>query len=141
MSRITRIYVPLSAASLKDLAESKSLSAKMIRAYSVTDALRSTEPSSEDEESLEYAVLQEAASFAAASGWRVVGAADLDDAHVTTLADDDDRARVAIDGDVPLRRFASLHVLDPTGDRDPDADFELSWYDITELEDVCQIAD
>jgi len=135
MSRVTRIYTPLDARRLERLAEAKLLSGAEIRAYAVTDAYRSAMPPSDDEETLEYTVLQEAAAFAAASGWRVIGAADLESAQVAAHGGDEP-ARVDVESDVTLRRFASLHVLDPAGERDPDADFELSWYDITELADV-----
>lgn len=136
MSRIVRVYVPMAGSHVDRLATTSALPAEDLAVYAVTDAFRKTMPSSEDQEGLEYAVLQDAATAAAARGWRVVAAADVDELAMSETDGVDDPALVAVRGEIPRKRFASLHVLDPAGDRDPDSDLELSWYDITELDEV-----
>ena len=140
MSSFVRIYVPMSADHLRSLTEDASLSSQGLQVFAVTEAFRAVMPASEDQEGLEYAVLQDAATYAAAQGRRVVGAADVAESQVTERGQPDDPAGVLVEGDIPRRRFASLHVLDEAGERDPDADLELSWYDITELDQVRDLA-
>ncbi len=139
MSRIVRVYVPMDGPHLRHLATTSVLPMDDQVAYAVTDTFRSTMPSSEDQEGLEYAVLQDAATAAAARGWRVVAAADVDDASASDADGTDEPALTVVRGEIPRRHFASLHVLDPAGERDPDSDLELSWYDITELDEVVRL--
>ncbi len=137
MSRFVRVYVPLDLGGLDALAGGALEGAS---AYAVTEAFRRVMPSPQDREELEYAALQDAAAMAAARGLRVVGAADVASESIQEAGDPDDPGRVFVDGPIGRRRFASLHVLDPAGERDPDADLELSWYDITELGQVRRLS-
>ncbi|NNG40245.1 hypothetical protein HJ588_13310 [Flexivirga sp. ID2601S] len=130
-----RVYLPLDDASLAQLDESKVLDGKGIHGYAVTPELRESEPN-EDAEGLEYLAMQDAATAAAGRDLRVVAAVDLDPQQVGEGAHGDVDTEVSLLGDVRLRWVASLHVLDPAGERDVDSDLELSWYDVTELPDV-----
>lgn len=135
MSGFVRVYLPLDDERMGDLAAG-SLDGDAETAYAITDAFRAVMPASEDQEGLEFAVLQDAAAAAAVRGLRVVGVADVRSEALQPAGDSDDPARVTVRGPIERRRFASLHVLDPAGERDPDSDLELSWYDITELDQV-----
>ncbi|WP_265447666.1 DUF6912 family protein [Flexivirga meconopsidis] len=130
-----RVYLPLDGPSLAHLDESKLLEGKGIHGYAVTRELRAAAPN-EDAEGLEYLAMQDAATIAAGHDLRVVAAVDLDPEQVGEGAHGEVDTEVSLLGDVPLRWVASLHVLDPPGERDVDADLELSWYDVTELRDV-----
>ncbi|NHN54539.1 hypothetical protein G9U51_01935 [Calidifontibacter sp. DB0510] len=135
MSRMTRVYLPLTAVALDRLVTERQLSGNALEAYAVTRALVASLPSGEDEEGREYAAMQDAATAAAAHGAHVVAAADVD----AGLVDDTARevaSQVAVAGPIAIQRLASLHVLDPEGERDVDTDLELSWYDVTELDAV-----
>nr|WP_145225954.1 hypothetical protein [Rudaeicoccus suwonensis] len=125
-------------AEMEELSASRSLSALPVAGFAVTPELRSAHPG-EDDEGWEYLAMQDAATGAAGRGLRVVAAADLPDSSVGEGASSDDPAEVTIIDEVSLRRIASLHVLDPAGERDVDSDFELSWYDVTELDVVIDL--
>lgn len=129
---LQRIYLPLDGVGLEALERDRVLPDATRTAFAVTDRLRAVAPA-EDLEGLEYLAGQDAATDAAAHDLRVVAAADVDDDRIRDLPDSESASAVEISGDLPLRHLASFHVLDAPGDRDVDADFELSWYDVTEL--------
>lgn len=130
-----RVYLPMSRARLLALTDTRRIDGPVI-GYSPTPALAALLPGSSDEEELEYAATQEAATVAAALGDPVVAAVDVPAAEVENAPSKpgDSPAAVRLRGPVLLRQVASLHRLDPPGDRDPDADLDLSWYDVTELD-------
>lgn len=132
MSNLTRTYLPLDADELRALEEAGALPERARSAFAVTDRLRAALPN-EDDEGLEYLATQDAATDAAARGLRVIASVDVDDDEVTERSEADAASAVQIAGAPPRRRIASFHVLDPAGERDVDADLELSWYDATEL--------
>lgn len=134
----SRVYLPLDVEQMEQLSTSRSLTGSPIAGFAVTPELRSAHPG-EDDEGWEYLAMQDAATSAAGRGLRVVAAADLPDGSVGEGATSDDPAEVTVIDEVPLRRIASLHVLDPAGKRDVDSDFELSWYDVTELDVVIDL--
>jgi len=137
MSRRIRIYLPVDPAELRALEQTRTLPAGTRTAFAVTDRLRASAPA-EDTEGLEYLATQDAATDAAARGLRVVAAVDLDDEELTELPDAESASTVRISGALPQQHIASFHLLDPPGERDVDADLELSWYDATELALVLQ---
>lgn len=132
MSNLTRTYLPLDADELRALGDTGTLPARTRTAFAVTDRLRAALPT-EDDEGLEYLATQDAATDAAARGLRVIASVDMDDDEVTDLTEDHPASAVQVAGAPPKRRIASFHVMDPAGERDADADLELSWYDATEL--------
>lgn len=127
-----RIYLPLGGGDLDALERDRKLAAATRTAYTLTDRLRATAPA-EDVEGLEYLASQDAATDAAARDLRVVAAVDMDEDQIVELSESESASAVNVSGELQLRRVASFHVLDSAGDRDVDADFELSWYDVTEL--------
>ena len=132
MSNLIRAYLPLDADELRALDETGTLPERPRTAFAVTDKLRVAQPA-EDDEGLEYLATQDAATDAAARDLRVVAAVDVDSDLVTERSDTDIVSAVRVTGAPPRRRIASFHVLEPAGERDVDADLELSWYDATEL--------
>ena len=80
---LTRIYLPLNAVRLRELAESRVVGPPPLAAHGVTDGVRAADPTGDDEE-WEYVALGEAARASAAGlpageRRRVVAAADVDD--------------------------------------------------------------
>lgn len=132
MSDRLRIYLPLDGGDLDALDRDRALPAATRTGFAVTDRLRATAPG-EDVEGLEYLAGQDAATDAAARDLRVVAAVDIEERQLHDLAGSESASAVEISGELPLRHVASFHLLDAPGDRDVDADFELSWYDVTEL--------
>ncbi|NYJ73997.1 DUF6912 family protein [Allobranchiibius huperziae] len=130
-----RVYLPLTASQLHTLQGTRRLPDDELVGFAVTELLTETLPASEDDEGREYAALQEAALQSASRGGRVVVAADVDDELVQPPAagDEGSPGRVLVREGLDLRRVVSLQVLDPAGERDPDSDLDLSWYDVTEL--------
>lgn len=134
----SRIYLPVDVDDLHALETDRELPARARTAFAVTDALRASAPA-EDDEGLEYLATQDAATAAAARGLRVVAAVDSDDDDMHELVGAESPSVIEVSGAIPRRHVASFHVLDPAGERDVDADLELSWYDATELALVLQI--
>lgn len=144
MTDHVRVYIPVSAADLGTLSADRELSspADGRRAFAVTDAVRVSDPGG-DQESWEYAALQDAAASAiTANDPVVVAAADVPSDGITTGSTG---SRVLLRGAVPLPRIASLHVGDdvlsatPTVPDHPGSGIELSWYDTTELDQVADL--
>ena len=84
---LTRIYLPLNAARLRELASSRVLGPGPLPAHGVTGSIRAGDPNG-DQEGWEYVALGEAAEASAASlpsgeRRRVVAAADVDDSWVS----------------------------------------------------------
>ncbi|GAA2599877.1 hypothetical protein GCM10010424_57770 [Streptomyces lienomycini] len=119
--RLMRVYVPLTLPGLAEAHRTGELGTGPLAAYAVTPALREWYRS-QDTEELEYAALNRAAlaslrllaADAAASRRRVVVAADVPDAAVSSGSDRDlDRAapgEVRLSGPLPLAKAASVHV-------------------------------
>lgn len=130
-----RCYLPLSPALLQTLADTASLPADLV-AFVVTESVRRSDPGG-DEESWEFAALQDAAAYCQQEGQPVIVAA-ADVARDTIQDSDPTGSRVSIRAAVTLPRVASFHVGDDlvgdvaavSGDTDL---IELSWYDATEL--------
>jgi hypothetical protein len=130
---LTRIYLPLDAVRLRELAESRVLGPAPLSAHGVTEGVRSADPTG-DEEEWEYVALGEAAEASAASlpagqRRRVVAAADVDDSWVAVADGADAASAVTVLQPVPMQRIASFHI----DERDVADDDELLWYDVTEL--------
>lgn len=140
MTQLIRTYVPLDGDELRALAGTGALPDRTRAAFAVTDRLRTAAPG-EDDEGLEYLATQDAATDAAARDLRVVASVDVDGDRVTDRSESPAASAVAVTGAPPKRRVASFHLLDPAGERDVDADLELSWYDATELALVLRMID
>ena len=122
----TRIYVPLTVASLRGLRSSGRLEPARFTAYAVTTDLRRGNPGADLEE-LEFIAFTDAASAGQAP---VIAAADVDADLVTDLLDGGSAtSAVRIASPVARRQVASFHVADPGGS-------DYSWYDATELDVV-----
>jgi hypothetical protein len=132
MTQRIRTYVPLTIDELATLAQTRALPDRDWIGFAVTDRLHDAAPG-EDAEGLEYLATQDAATDAAARDLRVIAALDVDDDRVTDPKNTEFPSAVKVSGSVPMQQLASFHVLDPAGERDVDVDFELSWYDATEL--------
>lgn len=128
---VRRIYLPVGARELQALADERELPARGEVGFTVTPALRDEAGSGDDEEELEYLAIQQAADTAAGHGQRVIAAADLDGTDIGEAGAGPQSAAISVLSPVPLRRVASLHVLDADGPQE--GEWELSWYDVTEL--------
>ncbi|WP_109474237.1 DUF6912 family protein [Ornithinimicrobium cavernae] len=133
-----RCYLPLTAGQVEELHEQGSMQGDLV-AFVVTESVRGSDPTG-DEESWEYAALQDAAAHCHEAGLPVVVAAA--DVGRDTIEDSASTgSRVTVHGPVSLPRIASLHVGDdllgevPTVSADAGL-IELSWYDATELAHV-----
>ena len=71
---LTRIYLPLNAVRLRELAESRVVGPSPLAAHGVTDGVRAADPTGDDEE-CEYVALSEAAQASAAGAAGGVSAA------------------------------------------------------------------
>ena len=136
---LTRIYLPLNAARLRELASSRVLGPGPLPAHGVTGSIRAGDPNG-DQEGWEYAALGEAAEASAASlpsgeRRRVVAAADVDDSWVTAADVDGVASAVTVSQPVPMQRIASFHV----DEKDVADDDELLWYDVTELDSLLDL--
>jgi hypothetical protein len=161
-----RIYLPGTTTLLRQLVDDDELRAsegKPLVAFAVTDGLREFYADDDDEESLEYAALSEAARASlrmleadeSALRRRVVLAADVD-ASWTLNRDDVDRGVIHLIHSLPLSSVASAHIDDADaeiavaaaaakmlaadiGDEqaqeavDDAEGFELSWYATQEI--------
>ncbi|MGB3187303.1 MAG: hypothetical protein WBB15_15725 [Ornithinimicrobium sp.] len=143
MSAAQRAYLPVEREQLGYLHSNGAIAAGAL-AHFVTDALRSSSPSS-DEEGLEFIALQQATRHAIAAGHPVIVAAvDLPYSAVDTSAD----VPFVVTAPVPASDVVSFHLSDTAldglaGDRlEPDEELddkeavELSWFDITELPQI-----
>jgi uncharacterized protein DUF6912 len=157
-----RVYLPATAAGLRELVDTGRLGTETTTAFAVTPGLREWYVD-DDLEELEYAAMLEAAraslrlldSDPAAARRRVVLAADVPDG-VVAVRDDLDRGVVELSGPVPMSQIAALHVDDPDAETavaaaaesiiaadlgDPAAQdavddtegYELSWYATQEI--------
>ena len=132
---LTRIYLPLNAARLRELAAGGVIAGRPLRAHAVTEAVRAAQPAG-DEEEREYSALCDAASSSrllleAGESRRIVAAADVDSSLVQEVATGEAAtpSTVEVSEAVPLKRIASFHVDEDGADEDE----ELLWYDATEL--------
>lgn len=132
MTTMRRIYLPLTAAELESLRTARELAGETLPGFAVTAATTAAQPGVDDDELHEFVVGQEAARAALAADGCVVAAADVAGSEV---AEDPDASSVRVSGPLPLKRFASFHLIDrEAADADPEADVELSWFDATELD-------
>ncbi|MCI1260916.1 MAG: hypothetical protein LKG20_01310 [Tetrasphaera jenkinsii] len=126
-----RVYLPVDAHDLDELAAAGRLATTGRLAYGVTPALEATTPRADDEER-EYLVFLEAARTAvdlAHGARRVVLAADVRESGFTPAGEG---VVIRLTGDLDLREIASFHV-----DEEPGGDVEdLLWYDVTEVHAV-----
>jgi hypothetical protein len=136
-----RCYVPLSAAQLAQLRDTRRL-AGPLPGYAVTDEVRAGAPAG-DRDEWEHTALQEAAAGVLASSAPVLLAAvDLEESHVDRGSTTG--ARIGV-GDIDLPRVAALHLGDDVVSGDPAAlpgpgeEVELSWYDTTEIDHVLDL--
>lgn len=139
----TRVYLPLSTADLQALEAGDALAAGRT-AYAVTDHVRSSQPSVADEEELEAYVAGLAAVAGAAAGWgAVVAAADVAEADVDREATDDlgGPAGVMLRQQVGQSDVVAFYVGDDVlGEMADDAaEITLSWYDVSELDEVLRL--
>jgi len=137
--RQTRVYLPLSRAGLRRVAEAGSLDGSALTAFAVTRNLERAH-AGQDEEGLEFLALGDATAAALVlrePGDRiVVAAADVEPEWVQThAAPGGPASEVRITESVPLRRIVSFHV-EGDGESEPGAMPELLWYDTTELDAV-----
>lgn len=137
-----RCYVPVTLEQLTRLRDERTLPGPL-RAYAVTDAVRSANPSGDGEE-WEHAAMQEAARDLVAHHAPVlIAAVDIVRDRVRPGTTPDARIEV---GDVDLPRVAALHLGDDvvTGQvpatESGDVEVELSWYDTTEIAHVIELA-
>lgn len=137
---LTRVYLPLSAAGLRRLAQARTL--EPAPAFAVTEEVRAADPTG-DEEAWEYAALADAVDAAGElregeDGRRVVAAADVEETAVGPAAGTPDLApsAVTVSEVVPLSAVVSFHVDEDTGAEDLD---DLLWYDVTELDEVVRL--
>ena len=134
MPHHVRIYLPLTPAQCRDLANTRRVEGPLA-GYAVTESLRASDPDG-DAESWEYAALQDAAAAAYEDRRPVVVAAvDLDRDQFDDTASTG--SRIEVTGVVTLPRVAALHVGDDVlgGPAPPEAgaEIELSWFDTTEF--------
>ena len=134
----TRIYLPLTSAAVRALAERREVGPAPVAAFAVTDRLKSQIPGA-DREEWEYAALTDAveaagAARAGSAAKRVVAAADVDRAVVAV--DDGGRATVSVSAPVSLSRVVSFHIDENAGD---EGMADLLWYDATELAEVLRL--
>ena len=141
MSGAVRVYIPLTAMSVGELASLGTLPSPPEHAFAVTARLVAGLPEADDEER-EYAAFVAAAQRAAVMGViagpeggrrarAVVAAADIPAQEVTDFSSGGTRpaAAVSLARPVTLRSVVSLHVGESVA-----ADADLLWYDITEID-------
>ena len=136
----TRIYVPLNAARLRELNETRTLAESPLPAFAVTSRLERSMPTG-DEEEWEYAALCDAVE--AASGLRgtqdakrVVAAADVEADWVKAAGEASALSAVEVTEALPLPRIVSFHIDEKPG---ADGAEDLLWYDATELAEVTRL--
>lgn len=134
---VTRVYLPLDAAALDELAAGRALGPAPLAAHAVTPALGRPGLVT-DEEELEHqawsAAVQHAAALTAGGARRrVVASADVDSALVAVPAGATAPSQVEVSAPVERRRVVSFHVDEEPGGTGP---ADLLWYDVTELDAV-----
>jgi len=141
--RQTRVYLPLSCAGLRRVAEARSLDGSALTAFAVTRALERAHPG-QDEEDLEYLALSDATTAALVlrePGDRVlVAAADVEPEWVQThTSAGGPVSEVRITEPVQPRRVVSFHVEADGAESEFGGVPELLWYDATELDEVVRM--
>ena len=137
----TRVYIPLTVATLRRLGTSGHLEPAPFTAYAVTTDLRREYPNA-DEEELEFLAFTDAAttSTTGTGPALVVAAADVDSDVVNDLlAPAAAVSAVRVATALPRRQVASFHVADAEAGSDGRPDY--SWYDATELQAVLDLLD
>lgn len=136
MTTMRRVYLPLTEQQLTALRETRELADPASAGFAVTDAVRAEQAGTDDDELYEFAVTQAAARAALQADGVVVAAADIASSGVAEEAGDGAASgAVRVSGPLPLKRFASFHLIDRgAAEDDPEAEVELSWFDATELD-------
>lgn len=135
MSDETRVYLTLQASDLDALAQGEPLTE--VPATAVTAALQAAYPQ-EDDEGLEFLALQEAAAAGVGASRVLVAAADV--TSEVEPRSGSTPAAVTVSGVGP-DLIVSFHVGDEGAVPAADEAIELSWYDVTELDDVRRLVD
>lgn len=141
--RQTRVYLPLSRAGLRRLAEDSSLDGSALTAFAVTQHLERAHPG-RDEEDLEFLALGDATHAALVlrepGDPVLVAAADAAPESIKAHASTGGPvSEVRITEPVPLRRIVSFHVEADGAQSEFGGDPELLWYDATELEEIARM--
>lgn len=129
-----RVYLPLRSSELASVDETGVLPSRS--AFGVTAAMRSAEPTA-DEEDLEFdamCVALDAAAGLGGGGLRVVAAADVEGDPVA----DGREAAVGEIASVPIDDVVSFHVEERPGGEGEGYD-SLLWYDVTELSEITDL--
>lgn len=136
MTTMRRVYLPLTEQQLTALRQTRELADPWSAGFAVTDAVRAEQAGTDDDELCEFAVTQAAARAALQADGVVVAAADIASSGVTEETGDGAASgAVRVSGPLPLKRFASFHLVDRgAAEDDPEAEVELSWFDATELD-------
>ncbi len=132
---LTRVYLPLTADDLDDLAAGRDLGPLPLAAHGLTPALGSP-GLAHDEEELEHrawVAAAEEATARAAGARRVVASADVDSGAVTVPERPDVPTRVEVGSPLARTRVVSFHVDEAAGDT---GTADLLWFDVTELDVV-----
>ncbi|MGW7273231.1 DUF6912 family protein [Streptomyces sp. NPDC054864] len=143
-----RVYVPLTLSRLAEVHKAGELGPGPLTAYAVTPALREW-CGSDDTEELEYAALSQAAAASlgliaddpGAPRRRVVLAADVPDGALGPGAAVGEVGEVLVDGVLPLKKVAAVHVDEEGAEADVAAgllggeveDHELLWFATQEI--------
>jgi hypothetical protein len=132
---LTRIYIPLNAARLRQLGSDHAVVEAPFLAHAVTEALKASAPNAHEDER-EYAALTDAAQSSGlmlppGESRRIVATADVTPEIVRPAAAADAvvESAVSISEAVGPSRIVSFHVDADQADEDD----ELLWYDVTEL--------
>lgn len=134
-----RVYIPMNAERFAALQGEGALG-EGLQAFAVTQSVRRSDPSG-DEEEWEYEVMLDAALACRAAGWPLaVAAGDVERTRIDDTAEHGSTIRLV--GPVKLRDLVAFHVGDDvvSGSTVDDASNpELSWYDVTELDEVSRL--
>ena len=129
----TRVYLPLTPAQLRALAEHREIAPAPLLAHAVTTAPVRLGSRASDPEELEHlawsAAAAQAREAAGESTRRVIASADVDSSAVQAGAEPG-TSLVMVTEPVLARWVASFHVDEEPGGEDAD----LLWYDATELD-------
>lgn len=139
-----RVYLPIAAEGLRELLQRGQLGPAPLNAFA---APAHTPANDLDEAEHQAWLAAAAAARASARGIRrVIASADVDGALVSEASDQQPASSaragatavpcaVEVDAPVPLRRFVAFHIDEHVGSDD----YDLLWYDVTEIAGVLAI--